>query len=114
MGRPRKASTLDRRASVRLSDQTYEAYEEIAQLVGVLTGQLMRQVLTLEAQELRTLVAGLQQSSPETRPFVEADGALGIGRGGGLSQRLRRELLDRQLQRVRGTHADASSSPVTP
>lgn len=118
MGRPKKGSHLDRRTTLRLSGEVYAAYEEVAQAIGVPVGQLMRQVLTLEAQELRVLVGAFQQSQPVTRPFEEADGMRGFGGDGGLSQRLRRELLKRQaipsLEFARGAPLHPSGSPDTP
>jgi hypothetical protein len=113
MGRPRKANVLERRASVRLSAETYAAYEEVAQLVGVPAGQLMRQALALEAQELQALVAALLQSKLATRPFAEADGGRHLGHGGGLTQRLRRMLLDRQLEGLRGPLLYSTDLPDT-
>ena len=52
MARPKKDKTFDRRVSVRLSDQTYAAYERIAASFDIPVGQLMRQILTLEVPEL--------------------------------------------------------------
>ena len=112
MGRPKKADALDRRASVRLSDETYQAYEEIAQLIGVPAGQLMRQVLTLEAQELRVLIGAMQGRNPAARPFAEADSVFSMPYGGGLSQHLRRELLNRQVARVQRTPAVTDDAPA--
>ncbi len=96
MGRPKKESHFDRRTTLRLSGEVYAAYKDLAQAIGVPVGQLMRQVLTLEAQELRVLLRAFQQSQPATRPFEQADAMHNFGGDGGLSQRLRHELLKRQ------------------
>ncbi len=118
MGGAKKENYLDRRTTLRLSGKVYAAYEELAQAIGVPVGQLMRQVLTLEAQELRVLLGAFQQSQPATRPFEEADGMHAFGGDGGLSQRLRRELLKRQaipsLEFTRGAPLHPSGSPDTP
>ena len=103
MARPKKARTLDRRVSVRVSEQTYEAYERIAAAFDLPVGQLLRQVLTLEVAELDPLVSALRQSNRQT-PFARVTGPVGIteealvaqvreggATGGGLTARLRRE-----------------------
>lgn len=88
---PQQPSTLNRRATVRLSAQTYRTYQELARILGVPLGRLMRQVLTLEAEERQELSATLQgrwqaaERSTRRRPR------------GGLTQRFRGELLRRQL-----------------
>ena len=57
MARPKKTQTLDRRLSIRVSEQTYDAYERIAAAFDVPVGQLLRQILTLEVEELEERIA---------------------------------------------------------
>lgn len=114
MARPKKAKTLDRRVSVRVSEQTYASYERIAAAFDVPVGQLLRQVLTLEVGELDSLVAALQQHNERT-PFALYTGPVGItegaliaqareggATGGSLTARLRREA-QRQVALARPT-----------
>ncbi len=107
MGRPKKETHFDRRTTLHLTEEVYAAYKDLAQAIGVPIGQLMRQVLTLEAQELRVLLQAFHQSQPATRPFDQADAIHNFGSGGGLAQRLRHELLKGQaipsLEFARGT-----------
>jgi hypothetical protein len=97
MARPKKSKTLDRRVSVRLSDETYGAYERIAAALDVPVGQLMRQILTLEVPELEELVAALSQWTKGV-PFAAYEGPAGAGpqelfrqtsQRGGFAERLR-------------------------
>lgn len=99
MPRPKKAKTLDRRVSVRLSDETYAAYERIAQSFDVPVGQLMRQILTLEVAELEELVAVLGQWTSGV-PFAAFQGVprvpdqasfAQVAQGGGFTDRLRQQ-----------------------
>jgi hypothetical protein len=97
MARPKKEKTLDRRVSVRLSDETYAAYERMAEAFDVPVGQLMRQILTLEVPELEELVTALSQWTNGV-PFAVYQGPVGIGEQalfrqnserGGFAERLR-------------------------
>ena len=98
MARPKKEKTLDRRVSVRLSDETYVAYERIAAAFDVPVGQLIRQILTLEAGELGVLVSALQRHSQGDR-FGTLPRPVGVSerefvtqlRRGGFTERLRQE-----------------------
>ena len=99
MVRPKKAKTLDRRVSVRLNDETYAAYERIAQSFDIPVGQLMRQILTLEVDELEELVAVLGQATRGV-PFAAYQGPPGVGerelfrqtaQRGGFTERLRHQ-----------------------
>ena len=103
MARPKKAQTLDRRLSVRVSEQTYDAYERIAAAFDVPVGQLLRQILTLEVDELELLVSALQQSQ-SGRAFAQYAGPVKATElaisgtphdtaaiGGGFIKRLRQE-----------------------
>jgi hypothetical protein len=86
-----------------VSEQTYDAYERIAAAFDVPVGQLLRQILTLEVDELEVLVAALQQSQ-SGRAFAQFAGpvkATGLATrgtlhdsaaiGGGFIKRLRQE-----------------------
>jgi hypothetical protein len=97
MARPRKEKTLDRRVSVRLSEETAAAYERIAGAFDVPVGQLMRQILTLEVPELEELVAALSQWTSGV-PFAAYQGPIAANpqelfressRHGGFAERLR-------------------------
>ena len=103
MARPKKTQTLDRRLSVRVSGQTYDAYERIAAAFDVPVGQLLRQILTLEVDELEVLVSALQQRQPG-RAFAQYAGPVKATElttsgtlhdtaaiGGGFIKRLRQE-----------------------
>lgn len=113
MARPKKAKTLDRRLSVRVSAETHAVYERIAAALDVPVGQLLRQVLTLEVAELETLVSALQQGQGRT-PFAHYSGPVGVteealvtrmreggATGGGLTTRLRQEALRQGMARHR-------------
>jgi len=103
MARPKKAQTLDRRLSVRVSEQTYDAYERMAATFEVPVGQLLRQILTLEVAELEVLVSAMQQSQsgrafaqyvgPVRATELVASGSLHGNEaiGGGFVKRLRQE-----------------------
>ncbi|MGN6697155.1 MAG: hypothetical protein ACTHMJ_04535 [Thermomicrobiales bacterium] len=67
MGRPKKVHTLDRRVSVRLNDKTYAAYEQIAAVFDVPVGHLLRQILTVELDQLGPVVAALQRHATGDR-----------------------------------------------
>lgn len=110
MARPKKAQTLDRRVSVRVSEQTYEAYERIAAAFEVPVGQLLRQVLTLEVEELELVVSALQRSARGERfatlpspANIEQQALIAHLRenntltGGGLTARLRQEAMRQQV-----------------
>lgn len=97
MARPKKERTLERRVSVRLSDETYAAYERMATAFGVPVGQLMRQILTLEVPELEELVAVLSQWTNGV-PFAVYQGPIAANpqemfrqssQHGGFAERLR-------------------------
>ncbi|MFN8516272.1 MAG: hypothetical protein U0232_27435 [Thermomicrobiales bacterium] len=97
MARPKKEKTLDRRVSVRLSAETYAAYEGIAAAFDVPVGQLMRQILTLEVPELQELVAALSQWTKGV-PFAAYQGPVAANpqelfrqasQHGGFAERLR-------------------------
>ena len=103
MARPKKAQTLERRLSIRVSEETYDAYERIAAVFDVPVGQLLRQILTLEVAELELLVSALQQSQT-SRPFAQYAGPVRATAlaatpslhhdetiGGGFTKRLRQE-----------------------
>src|SRR5689334_19162202 len=99
MARPKKDKTLDRRVSVRLSDQTYDGYERIAASFDIPVGQLMRQILTLEVLELEELIAILQQRARGV-PFAPYHGQVGASarerflqasESGGFTERLRHQ-----------------------
>lgn len=105
MARPKKARTLDRRISVRVSEETHEAYERVATAFQIPVGQLLRQVLSLEVAELELLVKALQAQQSE-RSFALYGRRISIGEteliaqmreggaiGGGLTARLRQEAL---------------------
>jgi hypothetical protein len=86
MARPKKAQALDRRLSVRVNGQTYNAYERIAAIFEVPVGQLLRQILTLEVDELEVLVSAMQQSQ-SGRAFAQYVGlvrATALAASGGL------------------------------
>ena len=109
MARPKKAKTLDRRVSVRLNEQTYAAYERVAAAFDIPVGQLLRQVLALEVQELELVVAALQRHARGER-FATLPAPLTISQqelianiretntatGGGLTARLRAEAARQQ------------------
>lgn len=102
MGRPKKASTLDRRVSVRVSNQTYAAYEQIAAVFGVPVGQLLRQILTVELDQLEPVVAALQRLTAGDRfstlpqPVGPAQRELLLRmEQGGFTDRLRQDALVR-------------------
>jgi hypothetical protein len=97
MARPKKEKTLDRRVSVRVSDETYAAYERMAEAFAVPVGQLMRQILTLEVPELEELVAALSQWTNGV-PFAVYQGPIAAkpqemvrqsSQHGGFAERLR-------------------------
>ncbi len=107
MARPKKAKTLDKRLSIRVSDETYAAYEQIAAAFDVPVGQLLRQVLTLEVGELRIVVDALQRHA-RGNPFATLPHSIDLTQrgiptpmtSGGFTARLRQEAIV-QLGRVR-------------
>jgi hypothetical protein len=115
MGRPKKAHTLDKRVSVRLSDQTYAAYEQIAAVFGVPVGQLLRQILTVELDQLEPVVAALQRHAtgdrfgtlPQPVGPAQRERLLRMEQGG-FTDRLRQDALVRLR---REPPRDASSKP---
>jgi hypothetical protein len=97
MARPKKEKTLERRVSVRMSAETYAAYEQMAEAFAVPVGQLMRQILTLEVPELQELVGALSQGIKGV-PFAVYQGPVAsnpqdvfrqTGQHGGFAERLR-------------------------
>ncbi len=51
---------LDRRVNLRVSLETYEAYEVLAEVVGEATGKLMRQALDATAPQMRQLATAFK------------------------------------------------------
>ncbi len=100
MARPKKATTLERRVSVRLRREVAEGYEAAAAALGVPVGQLMRQVLTLEVRELRELLAAIEQFEGEAphRAWRWKEIEAARRSGGGFTQRLRQEARRRLVE----------------